>query len=134
MKKNLVITIAFLLVVTSLAIAGSYTINTTTAQDTRLERHRNRLNKFACTSAGLSVGCTQAQCRAANPTCDIYSDVADMIDRNILRGYLTGLANVDTSDDKDQFCSWWKAATAVQKNTVCSAAGLPNGCEVCQQL
>lgn len=125
------VTLLGLLLVASLATAGSYTINTTAAQDTRLERHRNRVNRNSCQLVGLPNNCTQSQCRALNANCDIYSDVADLIDRNILRGYLQGLAAVDTSDDHEQFCTWWRTATTVQKNGVCSASGLPNGCEVC---
>lgn len=120
-----------LLFIATIATAGSYNITTTAAQDTRLERHRLRVNKNSCQAVGLPNNCTQAQCRNLNPNCDIYTDIADMIDRLVLRGYLQGLAAVDTSDDHEQFCTWWRTATVTQKNGVCSASGLPNGCEVC---
>lgn len=130
MKKLLAI-LAVLLVAT-IALAGSYTITTNTAQDTRLERQRIRLNKTTCQSYGLSSDCTQAQCRAKAPGCDIYSDVADLISRLIVKPYTDGLKNTDTSDDQAQFCTWFTAATNAQKNSACALAGLPNGCELCQ--
>lgn len=121
-----------LLLVAALANAGSYTITTTTAQDTRLERQRVRMNKATCASANLPASCTQAQARNVIPGVNVYSSVQDLIDRYILAGFLQGLQSSDASDDHDQFCSWFKSATTAQQNSACALAGLPNGCEICK--
>lgn len=121
-----------LVLIAATALAGSYTLNTTTAQDNRLERQRLRLNKATCAAAQLPPTCTQAQARQRTPGVDVYSSVADMLDRKVLAEYLAGLKNADTADDAQQFCAWFKAATVAQQNSACALAGLPNGCEICQ--
>jgi hypothetical protein len=126
MKK--IIPIALLLIAT-VAYAGSYAITTTASQDARLERQRVRLNKATCQSVQLAEGCTQAQARAKNPNANIYTTITDLIDRQILKGYLDGLRSVDTRDDAVQAAAAWVAMTDAQKNAVCALLGLPNGCE-----
>jgi len=128
MKKALTLGLFLLAAV---AAAGTYTITTSTAQDTRLERHRVRVNKATCTAAGLPANCTQAQARVTNPGVNIYSSVQDMIDRLVLQDFLNALRLADTADDSTQFCAWFNAASTANKNSACALAGLPNGCELC---
>ena len=129
MKKTLAL--VALLLVAALAQAGSYTVTTTSPQDNRLEKQRVRLNKATCAGVGLPGTCTQAQARAKNPGVDVYSDVADMLNRKVIKDYTDALKQADTSDDEQQFCAWFKAATVAQQNSACALASLPNGCEIC---
>ncbi len=119
------------LLVAALAEAGTYTITTTTGQDNRLEKQRLRLNKATCAAAQLPANCTQAQARQRTPGVDVYSDVADLLNRKIVKDYTDALKANDTSDDQAQFCAWFKAATAAEQNAACTLAALPNGCELC---
>lgn len=111
--------------------AGTYSVTTNTAQDNRLERQRLRLNRTACRLVNLPDACTQAQCRNLNPQCDIFSDITDLLTRYVVKNYTDSLKQVDTSDDQQQFCAWFAAATVAQRNSACALAGLPNGCEIC---
>lgn len=113
----------------SLAVAGSYSITTTTVQDNRLGRARVRVNKATCGSLGLPAACTQAQARAKDSGVNIYADVADYLDRYVLKQHTDGLKAADTSDDANQAATAWAAMTDTQKNAVCALLGLPNGCE-----
>lgn len=115
------------------AFAGTYSVTTTTAQDNRLEKQRVRLNTASCAAANLPSSCTQAQCRNVVAGCDIYSNVQDLIDRNIVTNYANSLKTNDTRDDQTQFCTFWNAPTTTlaQRNAICAASALPNGCELC---
>lgn len=126
MKKTLVL-IALLAAAT--AYAGTYTINTNAANDSRLARHLARVNKATCASVNLPANCTQAQARNVVADIDVYSSVQDMVDRLIVGGFLKGLKAADTSDDAAQARSAWMAKTDAEKNAVCALLGLPNGCE-----
>ena len=126
MKRFLAIAI---LLVAAIAEAGSYTVTTGAAQDTRLERHRVRVNKATCQSVNLPANCTQAQARNITPGVDVYSDVSDMINRLIIGGFLNGLKAADTADDAAQAAAAWTAKSDADKNAVCALLGLPNGCE-----
>jgi hypothetical protein len=125
MKKTLL----FLLLVAASASAGTYTVTTNAVNDARLARQLARVNKATCASVNLPASCTQAQARAVTPGLDVYSNVADMIDRTILRDFLANLKNADTSDDAIQAAAAWAAMNDTQKNAVCALLGLPNGCE-----
>ena len=125
MKKFFLLTFLF----TSPVLAGTYTVTTTTAQDTRAERQRVRVNKATCASVSLPASCTQAQARAVTPGLDIYSSVQDMVDRTLLRDWLNNLKSADTSDDAIQAQAAWVAMNDTQKNAVCALLSLPNGCE-----
>jgi hypothetical protein len=118
-----------LLLLPALAFAGTYTLTTTAAQDTRLERQRVRINKQTCERLGLPGTCTQAQARNVEAGVDIYSSVQDFLDRNVLKSYLAGLKNADTADDAQQAAALWVLKTDAEKNAVCAAIGLPAGCE-----
>jgi azurin len=133
MRRNLLTVLALFLVAASLVWAGTYSVTTTAAQDNRLEKQRVRLNKDSCRAVNLPDACTQAQCRNVNANCNIYSDVADLIDREVVKKYSDSLKTNDTRDDQTQFFAFWNnpATTVGQRNTVCSTSGLPNGCELC---
>jgi len=126
MKKYLVLAV---LLAAATAFAGTYTINTNAANDTRLARHLTRINKATCSSVSLPASCTQAEARAKQPGLNVYSNVQDMLDRLIVGGFLDGLRNVDTSDDAVQAAAAWVAMNDTQKNAVCALLGLPAGCE-----
>jgi hypothetical protein len=127
MKKILVIAV---LLSAATAFAGTYTITTTAAQDTRLERQRVRLNRSTCAQSGsLPANCTQAQARIANPAAKIFTSIADLIDRGVVQDYVVTLKQADTSDDAAQAAAAWVAMNDTQKNAVCSLLGLPAGCE-----
>jgi hypothetical protein len=130
MKKLLTLVV---LLVAAAAFAGTYSITTTAAQDNRLEKQRVRLNEASCLAAELPKTCTQAQCRNVNPGCDIYSNIGELIDRNIVKNYVDSLKTTDTRDDQTKFCDFWNApsTTIAQRNAVCAASALPNGCELC---
>jgi hypothetical protein len=118
------------LLLPALALAGTYTLTTTAAQDTRLERQRVRINKQTCEQLGLPGTCTQAQARDVEPGVDVYSNVQDFLDRNVLKSYLAGLKNADTADDATQAAALWVLKSDAEKNAVCASVGLPNGCEI----
>lgn len=120
------------LLIASVVFAGTYSVTTNAKQDERMEKERTRINKAECKAAQLPNSCTQAQCRAVNPNCNIFSDVADLIDRKVVKDYADGLKQKDTADDQVQFCEYWTTATVAQRNATCATAGLPNGCELCQ--
>lgn len=89
----------------------------------------------ACTS-GNAVGgasCTAAQARAANVR--IFPDTQAGRDEYVLHTYVLPQFNAARAliAARHQFklCRFWVTATTVQKNAVCSAAGQPNGCELC---
>jgi hypothetical protein len=109
--------------------AGTYTLTTAAAQDTRLERQRVRINKQTCERLGLPGTCTQAQARNVEAGVDIYSSVQDFLDRNVLKSYLAGLKNADTADDAAQAAALWVLKTDAEKNAVCALIGLPANCE-----
>jgi hypothetical protein len=119
-----------ILILPALALAGTYTLTTTAAQDTRLERQRVRINKQTCERLNLAPTCTQAQARDVEPGVDVYSSVQDFLDRNVLKSYLAGLKNADTADDAEQAAALWALKTDADKNAICAAYGLPAGCEV----
>jgi hypothetical protein len=130
MKRSLYV--FAVLAIPAILLAGTYSITTTTAQDTRLEKARVRTNKATCGALSLPPTCTQAQARAKDSAASIYSDVADFLDRYVIHNYTDSLKTADTSDDQQQFCSFWGAATLAQKNQICADSALPNGCELCQ--
>lgn len=125
------------------AMAGSYTVTTTTAQDTKLTRAMARQNKITCAQYGLPASCTQPQarkaycerngfggiatCAGAN-TVDIYADVQSYWQRETVRLVLDKLAADLEADDKVAFEAAKAAATKAQKDAACAALGLPARC------
>ena len=127
MKKILVLAA---LLAAATAYAGTYSVTTTAAQDTRLERQRVRLNRATCAQSGsLPATCTQAQARIANPSAKVFTTVADLLDRGVVQDYAIELKQADTSDDAAQALAAWTAMNDTQKNAVCTLLGLPAGCE-----
>lgn len=59
----LAVALASIVVPPPAAEAGTYTITTTTAQDTSLTRSMDRINRVTCLYYGQGVGCTQVQAR-----------------------------------------------------------------------
>jgi len=127
MKRSLFV--LAVLSIPALLLAGSYTITTSTVQDNRLERARVRANKATCGALSLPAACTQAQARAKDSNANIYSDVADFMNRSIVGDYIRALKAADTSDDAAQAAEAWAAMSDTQKNAVCTLLGLPAGCE-----
>jgi len=126
MKKYLVLAV---LLAAATASAGTYSVTTNAAQDTRLARQLTRVNKATCAGVGLPGTCTQAQARAKNPGVDVYANVQDMLERLVVKNYTDNLKNADTSDDAAQALAAWTAMNDTQKNAVCTLLGLPAGCE-----
>lgn len=88
----------------------------------------------ACTNAGAAGGasCTPAQARAANAR--IFP--ATQAGRE---EYVTFTMVIPTLDDRREKvtnnnrlkqCKFWQTATAAQRNAICSAVGLPAGCDL----
>lgn len=140
MKKLLILA----LLLSALPVfAGSYTLTTTAAQDTRLTRVVARTNAATCRYYGLPVGCTQPQarrafCRAANlgdiATCagatqvDIYADVATFLQREVVRLVNETYAPQDAADDATAAKAAFEAMTVAQRNAHCASLGLAAGC------
>ena len=144
MKK---LSLALALLLAAPAFGASWTVNTGTAQDTRFERNRVKLNAATCTALGLVSTCTQAQARnafcakpgssgAAPCTVNgqssaeivVYSTVGDYLDRFLIDAHNRDLKVSQEADDITAWGAWLAGATLAQKNAVCAAAGLPNGC------
>jgi hypothetical protein len=118
-----------LLLAAAFVSAGTYTLTTTAAQDTRLERQRVRINKATCERLSLPAACTQAQARNVEPGVDVYNSIEDFLDRNVLKSYLASLKGADTADDAAQAAALWVLKTDAEKNAVCALIGLPANCE-----
>lgn len=138
--KRLLLT---LLVLALPAMAGSYTVTTTTAQDTKLTRAMTRQNRLTCAQYGLTASCTQVQarkayceqngfggvanCTGAN-TVDVYSDVPTFLQRETVRLVLASLAAALEAEDRAAFAAAQETATKAQKDAACQSLGLPAGC------
>lgn len=140
MKRLLILAV---LILSLPALAGSYTLTTTAAQDAILTRTVARTNAATCLYYGLSVGCTQAQarkafCRAANlgdvANCDgatqvdIYADVPTFLQREVVRLVKEAYGPQAQADDAAAAKTAFEAMTVAQKNAQCAALGLAAGC------
>lgn len=103
--------------------AGTYTVTTTTQQDTRLDRARLQINAATCGSVGLPDNCSQPQARAIDPNASIYSDVGDFINRYMLRNAAQDLQDQQNHQDLSAFCSAFAAASTAARANACSAVG-----------
>lgn len=139
--KRLPIVLLALLVLALPAIAQeSYTIDVTAPQVTKVDRARSLHNRRACERVGLPVACTQADVDALDPAPDpvptIYADSQagrGLFLKSLLVAQFVGLWDAVVAQEQVDFCGWFKnTATPGQKNAVCSAAGLPDGCDVCR--
>lgn len=131
MKKLFLVAICLLAVP---LFATDYTVSTSTArQDQILNQHRVILNTETCASVQLPPSCTQAQARAVTPGVNIYTTVADYIQRHygptILATAKAGIA----ANEARALCLWWNGATTTRpaQDRVCIEAGLAANCEVC---
>lgn len=123
-------------------LAGSYTITTTTQQDTRLNRAVARANRLTCVRYGLKVGCTQAQARNAycqrstgapapctgSTQIDIHSDVAAFLQAETVRLVRDQWGPQGDQDAKAALLEEADKATAAKKDAACVALGLAAGC------
>ena len=135
--------LALVLLLALPAVAGSYTLTTTTNADAVLANIVADTNEATCTYYGLPVSCTQAQarrafCRAANlgdvATCagatqvDVYADVQSCLQREVLRLVKEEYGPKSDAKRAAAFEKNPLGATTAQKNAWCSVHGLPNGC------
>lgn len=110
MRRGPLLALALTLAVVGTALAGSYTITTTAAQDARLDRARLIANSRQLPGAP-------------------YATVNAFVDgqcRDHMRELILELA--DAQDDAD-FEAAWDAASGVTKNSVCTTLGLAAGCK-----
>lgn len=133
---------ALCLLTTLPALAGTLTLTTTTARDTRLARATARANKLTCGRWALPATCTQAQARKAYCTQQGAGAVMDCAGATSIDVYATGQdwaqakmnALIDDyggradKDDLSLFESAATAATKAQKDAACQALGLAAGC------
>jgi hypothetical protein len=130
------------------ALAGSYTVVTTTTQDPRFTRDMNKLNAATCAAYGLPASCTQGQVKTAfcaqegssgaTPPCTvngvssntltIYTDIGIYLDRYVIDTYYRNLLRDQNSEDFAALLAIINGGTVAQKNALCQAAGLAAGC------
>jgi hypothetical protein len=115
-----------------IATAGTYTVSTTAAQDTRLDRARLRVNAETCASVNLPASCTQAQARAINPALDVFSDIEDFITRFLLKNAVQDLKRQQDGSDRADFCVAFNAASPSAQAAACSAVSA-TACVPCVQ-
>lgn len=139
--------LAIVVLLASPAFAGTLTLTTTAPQDTIIETERVFENTKTCTGLALAAGCTQGQARAAycllpgasqaTPPCTvngvssntvrIYSDANDY-GESLIKAWAFSAKQLQDARKLEAFAAWRLAATAAQRNAVCTAAGFPNGC------
>lgn len=132
-----------LLLLSAPAFAATLTLTTTAAQDTKLERTRVRFNKETCASVALPAACSQAEARTAYclqtvnnavTNCpgagklDVYADVAAFLQGVVVKLVADTWGPSNDAADAAAFQAALAAATTAQKNGVCAALGLANGC------
>jgi hypothetical protein len=133
MKRSLYAVLA-VFALASLAWATDYTISTGTArQDQILNQHRVILNTDTCSAARLPANCTQAQARAVNPGANVYTTVADYIQRYHGPKILAEAKADIAAHEAEALCRWWNNSTTTRaaQDGVCTAIGLTAGCELC---
>ena len=147
--KKLLLLLAVLVAPATMA-QEVYSISATAAQVTTLTTMLRVQNEQVCTRtnqaltctqaqacvAGGAVGgssCTAAQARAANVR--IFPSTLAGREEFVLFGIAAPRFNVLKGEivswDQQRFCADWNASTQTEKDAVCSAATLPNGCELC---
>lgn len=135
MKKLLAVLIVFAVP----AVAQeTYSIPATANQASIVDRARILTNRRSCTSIGLPKTCTQADVDilAPAPAVVVYPD--SLAGRTgLLKGILVrnikAMLDAILAQERIDFCDWFEVtATEGQRNAVCSAAGLPNGCTMCR--
>jgi hypothetical protein len=134
MKKLLLV--IPLLWASSLEAQETYSISATAGQiNNFVDPGRRTHNERSCYNAGLALDCTEAQLQAVAgfETTDIYPDsqvgreeyVVDIIISPRIPELKTEMQSWDSTKAKINF----DALDTTGKNAVCSALGLPNGCD-----
>lgn len=132
MRKLLIIA-AFLVAVPT--FATDYTISTPGAPaDALLEGMRVAVNGATCESVGLLPTCTQAQARARNADLNVYTTIADMLQRYVYRDLIIKAREIKVQWEASSLCRWWNlpSTSAAAKNGVCTTVGMSAGCDLCQ--
>jgi hypothetical protein len=126
------ILVAVLLALASMADAGSYTLTTTAAQDTRLERARLVYNAAECARVNLPATCTQAQADSAAlaqgvvPAPDVPSTTAAFV-RSLLVADVKELTAKQDDEDRN-VCTAIASAPGANWGEACKLLGLAPGC------
>lgn len=146
-----ILAVLMFFVAASVSAQETYSQNATANQVVDLRAALTADNETICEAKGLLETCTQAQvCVAANvaggASCTaaqaraakvrIYPDTQAGRDEYVLHGLVspafTGAKARAAARAQIKLCRFWATANTTQKNSVCSAAGLPNGCELCE--
>ena len=135
MKKALV---AILILWAGPALAQeSYTLNATAGNITNfIDPGRVSYNEQACNAAALPLTCTEAQLQAVegHETDRIYPDSQagrqDYVVQVILQPRIPEIRNDMRRWDRIKAQLAWAGFNRTQKDAVCSALGLPAGCEL----
>ena len=121
-------TFALVLLLAGTVQAATYSVTTTTAQETVITRARTADNAIACHSLGLPDACTQAQADAVKPGAVVVFAANGPYLLNILKLSLTSKKDTQDEQDRQAFEAAKQAATQAQKDAACQALGLPVGC------
>lgn len=116
MRKRLVM-LLLALASTLPAVAGTYTLTTTAAQDTALERARQRANA-----------------RRASQGLPPFATIQALLDEALATAAQDVLEQLKAGEGED-FCTRWRTTmTRGQKTMVCVSpgVGLPPDCDVCR--
>jgi hypothetical protein len=130
MKK---LSLLLLLLLAAPAFGADHTVTLTTNNEAWAERQRLIDNAQVCVNLGLPSSCTKAEATAANATAgaDYAADVDAWVKRCVKDRIAAAKANQDQADRN----AWLAASQIViatgsnaQKNALCAAAALANGC------
>lgn len=139
--KKLLIALLVLALPVIVQAQETYSISATAPQVTMVDGARVLTNRRACLHVGLVATCTQADVDAheipvgfSTPT--IYADSVvgrAAFLRSILGPQILAMQDAVLAQQHQDYCDWFElAATTAQKNAVCSASGLPDGCTMCR--
>jgi hypothetical protein len=147
---RILIAVVITLLATAASAQETYSQNATAGNVVELRGVVTADNEDTCEKAGLSESCTQAQacvarnaaggasCTAAQARAAgvrIYPDSEAGRNEYVLHTYVLPQFTVARARialrHAIKLCRWWATANTTQKNAVCSAAGQPNGCELC---
>ncbi len=129
------IPLLMLLLMASPTFATDYTVSTPGAPtDAVLEMARKAVNGTTCETLGLAPTCTQAQARAKDSTANVYTTVADYLQRRIMRDAITEARALKAKSGAEALCRWWflPSTTRTAQDGVCASVGQDVGCEICQ--
>ena len=122
--------IALIVLLSSPALATSYTVTLPDAVDPWLEAYRVRNNVGECQRLLLPDACTFAQAQAADPATSYLPTIA-----SVLRFLGVQLATIERNQkkrrDAQAWCQEWEASTQSQRDAKCVALGKAAGCDLC---